>query len=157
MSKALYVALVVLCLSQAALAGCPDGWTDNTGSSDIDCIQCMPGCKKCSDVSSCDDLLDSVDGASLDGAGAIDAICSAGNGHAYNKKDETCDNCAEGCASCLYDKDLCGSCKVGWDYNREGRDCLRATLGLTAVNFVLAVVIVAAGIFTCIKASKLGA
>lgn len=156
MSKALYVALVVLCLSQAALAGCPDGWADSTGTSGVECIQCVPGCKSCSDASTCDDLFDSVDGASIDGVGAIIAICDDADDHAYNKKDETCDNCAEGCSRCLYDKDLCAACKVGWDYNRDGRDCLRATLGLTAVNFILAVVIVAAGIFTCIKASKLG-
>lgn len=156
-SKVLYVALAALCLFRAALAGCPESWTDNiVGYSGIDCIQCLPGCKECNSESTCDDLLDSVDGASIDLRGAIAAVCSSTDGHAYNKEDETCDSCAEGCSSCLYDKDICTSCKVGWDYNRDGRDCLRATLGLAAVNFIFAVTIAAAGILTCIKAHKLG-
>ena len=61
----------------------------------------------------------------------------------------------DGCVSCIYDYDFCTSCKAGWDFNRGGYNCLRATLGLTAVNFVLSVLVVAGGVLTCMKANKL--
>ena len=162
MNKTLFSVLIALCLASTAYSACDEGYAEldtvtrgNYGIPDeIDCVQCFLGCKSCEDDYSCNDLYDYVDGASLNSAGTPEYTCVGGN-HWYNPTDDTCEECMTGCTSCAYDYDLCLSCKVGWDYNRGGRSCLRATLGLTAVNFVLSVLVVAGGVLTCMKASKL--
>lgn len=161
MNKTLFSVLIALCLTSTALSACDAGYTELSSTlrgtfgipDEIDCVQCFFGCKDCEDDYSCNDLFDYVDGASLV-SGAPDTICISG-AHYYNVNDDTCEECMTGCTSCAYDYDICTSCKVGWDYNRGGRSCLRATLGLTAVNFVLSVLVVAGGVLTCMKASKL--
>ena len=123
------------------------------------CLACKPyGCKKCSssDNGVCEELLDEIDGAYIDGAGAVQPVCENSHAFAYNEKEEICQQCAEGCYTCIFDYDICRECKEGWDFHGGSKTCLRATLGLTAVNFIVVVTILAAGIFTCVKSTKLG-
>ena len=164
MNKTLFSVLVALCLAISAHAACDTGFveldsttaTANSISSDVNCVECNFGCKACDEDLTCNDLLDLIDGAEIDSSGTIVGNCDNNLfTYGYNPEDETCEMCADGCTSCLYDYDVCGGCRVGWDYNRGGRACLRATLGLTAVNFVLSVLILAGAILTCLKASKL--
>ena len=119
-------------------------------------MECNFGCNDCEADLTCNDLFDYIDGAEINPAGIIVPNCDSNFfTYGYNPEDETCDRCADGCTSCIYDYDVCGSCKVGWDYNRGDRACLRATLGLTAVNFVLSILVLAGAVLTCLKASKL--
>ena len=163
MAKAFSIALFAFFVIQATICGCPEGWTDLDSSgrstlsatSDADCFQCQLGCKKCSTDGSCDDMIDLVDGAEIVGALVVGYCGSTYDIRGYNPENEECDTCMTGCNECYLDYDLCTNCQVGWDYNRAGRSCLRATLGLAATNMCLAIVVVVGAVLTCLKASKL--
>ena len=60
----------------------------------------------------------------------------------------------EGCAGCSVDYNVCSSCRAGWDFDRAGLQCLRATLGLAAVVLALSVLTLLVGVLTCICACK---
>ena len=173
MAKALLAVLVALTLINSAIGACDDGYFEPSDTiraafsldDSIDCVQCSPLCRTCDEDGACDDLWDSVEGAEIDSNGDIQGVCGDNSVYgmvsltytsaAYNKEDDNCSRCMEGCNQCVYDYDICTSCMVGWDYNRGGRACLRASLGLAAVNMILSIVLVVAGVLTCLKASKL--
>ena len=157
MQQNLRVLVVAICLISSSYCACPDGFVEPGSGlsldSSIECIQCEFGCKDCdNDATTCNDLFDWVDGADIV-SGTITNYCNAP--HAYNKETELCELCQTGCSMCLIDHDACILCKTGWDFYEGDYSCTRATLGLTATNFVLSVLALAASVLTCLKASKL--
>lgn len=157
------ITLVILatCLIQATFSACSDGTHANTyytptQSKAIECIQCLPFCKTCSDTVSC---LTWNEGA-FKGLTSTSAVTCSGTNSVtsttgYNKDENACARCAEGCSTCYVDYDYCTNCKAGWDWDRSGMKCVRATLGLAAVVLALSVLILIFGVVTCILSCKL--
>lgn len=79
-------------------------------------------------------------------------ICSSGY---YNKNENACGRCADGCLSCVVDYDYCYDCLDGWDWDRSSMKCVRATLGLAAVVLALSVLTLIFGVIICLLACKL--
>lgn len=160
MQKILYVFLA-LCLLQTAYSACADGTYENGGpptNGKAACVQCYPACFSCSDSSTCDTYIDKLKGIDRTDPAVPTTLCS-GVGFegtwGYNSKVDACDRCIDGCATCAFDYDYCTSCKKGWDFDRNGMACTRATLGLTAVVFALSAIALIFAVITCVCACKL--
>lgn len=154
--------LLALCIIQVAFSQCSTGYIPHT-SWDVTkalCAQCHPICKDCqSSTTNCLNYLDAVQGVDKTGGAPGVLICPQANrfgaAYGYNKQTDTCDECMTGCASCLIDYNICGTCKAGYDYDRINGQCIRATLGLAAVVLALSALILVVVIITCICACKL--
>lgn len=116
-----------------------------------DCGRCNPICSTCNAASAatggCTAYKDTVKGVS-----GTTATCAAGS---YNQGKDRCDSCAEGCTMCFIDYDICYECKQGYDWDRSGLKCVRASLGLAAVVLALSVLLLIFGVITCLLACKL--
>ena len=123
-----------------------------------ECSPCHPLCKTCTTFGACYTYVDSLKG--LDRATTpVTALCSGvslmGSTVGYNSNNNSCDRCMDGCSSCAVDYNVCTSCYAGWDYDRNGGQCIRATLGLAAVVLALSALTLLIVIITCICACKL--
>ena len=158
MQKILYVFLA-LCLFHTAYSACADGSFATTPVVDAakgNCTLCFPLCTTCTTVTACTTFIDRLKGVNRT---TNTALCSGatitGSALGYNKNSDTCDRCADGCASCSIDYDVCIDCKSGWDFDRAGLTCTRATLGLAAVVLALSALTLIVVVITCICACKL--
>jgi hypothetical protein len=165
MQKILYVFLA-LCLLQTAYSACADGTFTNPdapANGKAACVQCFPGCTTCNSDSACITYIDKLKGIDRSDPASPTTLCSSGGGNVvgflgtwgYNSKVDACDRCFDGCANCAFDYDYCTSCKEGWDFDRNGMACTRATLGLTAVVFALSAITLIFAVLTCVCACKL--
>lgn len=161
MQKIVYVCLA-LCLLQSAYSACADGtFTSTPAGPDAakgECSTCLPVCVTCSSWGGCTTHIDKVKGVDR-AVSPQTVLCSGASATGatvgYNKNNDSCDRCADGCADCALDYDICYTCKQGWDFDRNGFACLRATLGLSAVVLALSVLTLLVLVFTCICACKL--
>lgn len=160
MAKIFYVFLVI-CLFQTVYSGCADGSYATTPvyePSKAQCSLCHPMCSTCSAMSSCITFLDKVKGVDRTTTPQT-ILCSSasltGGTIGYNKNSDTCDRCVDGCLSCSIDYDICTECKQGWDFDRAGSKCVRATLGLAAAVLAVQGLTIIVVVITCIFAWKL--
>lgn len=156
----LVAGIVSLCLIQAAFSACAEGTFANGpvagASKTIECAQCLPFCKTCNAAGACltftDNTFKGLNTATPAGpqcGGLSPGILG------YDKNNDACGRCADGCALCIVDYDYCLNCKAGWDWDRSAMKCVRATLGLSAVVLALSVLILIFGVVTCILSCKL--
>lgn len=149
-----FLTLVLICLVHHSIsqsASCSDGFFATASPSFSDkgqCTACQPVCKTCSTSAACLTYIDKIKGVSNGSP-----ICSSAG--AYNTNKDICDNCLEGCLTCMIDYNVCSSCRQGWDFDRKNGQCLRATLGLAAVVLALSVLMLLVGVISCICACKL--
>lgn len=159
MQKILYVCLA-LCLLQTVHSACADGTYATVGGPDAtkgDCTVCFPLCATCNAAATCLTYIDRVKGVDRTANTAYCAGASTtGAAVGYNKNNDSCDRCMDGCLQCSIDYDICIKCKSGWDFDRAGLQCIRATLGLAAVVLALSVLTLLIVVITCICACKLG-
>lgn len=159
MQKILF-ALLALCLFQTAFSACADGTYTNPAPTDSAkglCIVCSPVCNTCNSTG-CITYLSKFKGLNTSSTPIVPyCLQSIGVGSliGYNSKTDTCDQCIDGCSGCIFDYDVCTSCKAGWDFDRAGLQCLRATLGLAAVVLALSALLLVVVVITCICACKL--
>lgn len=153
--------LLIATLLTSAYAACGDGFFATVGtrpdSTKGECTPCHPLCKTCSNAGSCDTFQDKVKGIDRQNSNAL--LCTGtsltGSSIGYNTNNDSCDKCFDGCESCMIDYNYCMTCKTGWDFDQNGLQCIRATLGLAAVVLALSVLTLLFVIITCICACKL--
>jgi hypothetical protein len=157
-----YLALFLLgCLLQVSLSQtCGDGtYASAAGGADMTnygaCTICMPICTKCTSQSACTAYISRVKGVDSTPTILCSGATPAGGQVGYNSNTDTCDQCMKGCAYCAIDYNICYGCDAGWDFDQNGLQCVRATLGLAAVVLALSVLILVVGVITCILACKL--
>lgn len=145
--------LIVFCFIQNTYTACTDGQFATTLGADTanhgTCTSCLPVCKTCTSATTCTTHISKIKG--VDGSGNL--YCAYPSG--YNSNTDACENCAAGCSACYGDYNICTSCINGWDFDRNGLQCLRATLGLSAVVLALSVLTLIVGVITCILSCKL--
>lgn len=153
--------IAVFCLISVVLTACPDGQYTNPSilvAGKGDCMRCNAACSACDGATGvCTTYKDNFKGVS----GSPLAFTCSGTGSAasvagaYNKNKDTCDRCVEGCAACYIDYDYCTSCQTGYDWDKSGYKCVRATLGLAAVILALSVLTLIFGVVICLLSCKL--
>jgi hypothetical protein len=139
--------------------GCPDGTFTSAGGSDManhgTCTSCFPICTTCTSQSVCTAYISRVKGVDSTPTKLCLSASVMGSSIGYNSNTDTCDPCMKGCALCGIDYNICYGCDAGWDFDQNGLQCVRATLGLAAVVLALSVLVLIVTIISCILACKL--
>ena len=163
--RAIFSAVLIICMIQTVFSACSDGTFANTvdplATTKIECTNCLPFCQTCSGATSCtkwkDGVFKGIDTTTTPSTPV--EICAGSNSvtstSGYSKADDACSRCVDGCSVCFVDYDYCLNCQAGWDWDKSGMKCVRATLGLAAVVLALSVLTLIFGVIICILSCKL--
>lgn len=155
--------ILIACLIQAACSVCAEGTFINPYHSyvnnRINCTNCLPFCKTCNSTVNCLTWKDGYFRGVIVKNGSQKLACEYTNSftskYGYNRNEQACSLCAEGCLYCFIDYDYCIDCKAGWDWDKSGKKCLKANFGITAVVLALSALGLMFGIFaflfSCIR------